>query len=284
MVKRRYYYTYIFRGLRMKYFDGVSDDHNKDELQRVPAFMLGSAYLDRREQQILLSQQAISGLQHTIRNVMFDIAHLLTATPSAGNQAMLQRSFGELEGLANAVAQSAATAPFGDSGANRGAGVDLTGTQAAIESRANFSSGGALKDADDKIRKKAAEIKDLSAPDPAAVSGADQTVPGDAAPAVVTPGSNLDRFSKLAPAESRTQDDPAASAASDLPPLPNKRGSRSHVAALKLDHAEAVAKSDAPDRRVAAQGAEATAQAESAPSAKPIHAAAVRKPLAPAGP
>jgi hypothetical protein len=280
-------YNYTLVKLSMKYFAGGNDDQNEDELQRVPEFMRGSAYLDRRQQQILESQLAINSLQRGIRNVMFDIAHLLAATPSAGNQAMLQRSFGELQGLANAITQTAAA----DSGANRGAGVDLTGTQAAIESRANSSGGDALKDGRDKKRESATKIKDLSAPDAVPAAEADQnapatpatTAPSDTKPAAVTPGSNLDRFSKLAPEESRTQDDPAASAASDLPPLPNKRGSRSNVAALKLDHAEAVAKSDAPDRQVAAQGAEATAQAGSAPSAKPIHAAAVRKLPSPAG-
>jgi hypothetical protein len=268
----------------MKDFDGAKGDHNEDELQRVPEFMRASAYLDKREQQILQSQQAIIGLQRAMGNVMFDIAHLLAASPSAGNQAMLQRSFGELEGLANVVAQTAATAPSGgDSGASRGAGVDLTGTQAVIESRANSPSGSASKNLEDKIRKKAEKIKDLSAPDPAAVTSTDQSASGDAKPTGDTPTSNLDRFNKLAQSESRTQDGPVASASSDSPPLPNKPGSRSNAAALKLDHAEAMVKSDAPDRQWA-QGVEPTAQtAATLAKAEPSVVAAVRKAPSPAG-
>jgi hypothetical protein len=280
----------------MKYFDGVNGDNKEDEFQRVPEFMRASAYLDRRQQQILQSEEEIIGFQHAIGNLMLDIAHLLAATPSAGNQAILQRSFGELEGLANAVAQAAAAAPSGgDPGANRGANVDLPGIQAAIESRANVPGGSASKDSDYKTRKKGERLKELSDIDPAAVSGTDQNAPGDAKQAADAPSdtkptatdkplSNLDRFNKLTLAESHTQDDPAASAASDLPSLPTKRGSRSYVAALKLDHAETVAKSDAPDAQVAAQGVEATAQAGSATAtAQPIHKAAVRKPPSPGG-
>lgn len=246
--------------------------------------MRSSAYLDRRQQQILQSQQAIISLQSSIRNVTIDIARLFAATPSAGNQAMLERSFGELNGLANAVAQTAATAPSGgDSGASRGAGVDLNGIKAAIETRANSSSGNALQDGRDKNGKSATKIKDLSAPDPAAVSGTDQAAPDDAKPAGDTPASNLDRVNKLAAAESRPQNDPAAFASSDAPPLPNKPGSRSNVAALKLDHAEVVAKSDVPDQH-RAQDVELTAQAASTPAkAEPTVAAAVRKPPSPGG-
>ena len=266
----------------MNDFAGANNNHKEDELERVPEFMRGAAYLDRRQQQILESQLAISSLQRGISNVMFDIAHLLAATPSAGNQAMLQRSFGELEGLANAAAQTAVSAPSG--GASRGAEVDLTGIRAAIESHASSSSGGTFRDAGDRTAKKAAKIKDLSDADLAPVSGTDQNAPGDAKPAADAPTGNLDKFNKLALAEGRTQDDPAASAASDLPPLPNKRGPRSHVAALKLDHAEAVPKSDAPDGRVAVHGAEATAQtASTSAKAGPIHAAAVHKLPSPAG-
>jgi hypothetical protein len=267
----------------MNDFVGTKDHHNEDELQRVPEFMRASAYLDKREQQILQSQQAIIGLQRTIGNVMFDIAHLLTASPSAGNQAMLQRSFGELEGLANVVAQTAATSSGSDSGASRGAGVDLTGIQAAIETHANSPSGNALKDGLDKRREKAEKIKELSATDPAAVTGTDPSTPGDAKPTGDTPTSNLDRFNKLAQSESRTQDGPVASASSDPPPLPNKPGSRSNAAALKLDHAEAMVKSDAPDRQWA-RGVEPTAQAASPPAkAEPSVVAAVRKAPSPAG-
>ncbi len=276
----------------MNYFAGGNDDQNQDELQRVPEFMRGVAYLDRRQQEILESQLTISSLQRGISNVMFDIAHLLTAQPSAGNQAMLQRSFGELEGLANAVAQSAVSAPSGgDGGASRGADVDLTGIKYAIETHANFSSGETLKDADAKTRKIAATAKELPSLDAAPAAGADQdkratsgtATPDDIKPAADTPESNLDRVNKLASAESRASDDQAASADSNLPPLPNKRGSRSHVAALKLDHAEAVSKSDAPDRGVAAQSVEPTAQAEPVPSAKLIRAAAVSKLPSPSG-
>jgi hypothetical protein len=268
----------------MNDFVGTKDHHNEDELQRVPEFMRASAYLDRREQLILQSQQATSALQRAIGNVMFDISRLLTASPSAGNQAMLQRSFGELEGLANVVAQTASAAPSGgDSGVSRGAGVDLTGIQAAIESHANSSSGNALKDTGDKSGKSATKLKELSAPDPVADSGTDQGAPGDAKPSGDTPTSNLDRFNKLAQSESRTQDGPAASASSDPPPLPNKPSSRSNAAALKLDHAEAMVKSDAPDRQWA-QGVEPTAQAASTPAkAEPSVAAAVRKAPSPAG-
>lgn len=268
----------------MKDIAGANDDHNEDELQRVPEFMRASAYLDKRQQEILQSEQAIIGLQRSIRNVTMDIAHLLIATPSAGNRAILERSFGELNGLAIAVAQTAAAAPSGgDSGASRGANVDLNGTNAAIETHANSSRGSASKDLDDKTGNKATKMKDLSAPDPAAASGTDQVAPGDAKPASDTPSSNLDRVNKLALAASRTQDDPAASASSDPPPLPNKLSSRSNAAALKLDHAEAVAKSDAPDRQ-RAQGVEPTVQAASTPAkAEPTVAATVRKPPSPGG-
>lgn len=278
----------------MKDFTGANN-HNEDELQRLPEFMRTSAYLDKRQQQILQSEQAIIALQRGIRNLTIDIAHLLIATPTAGNRAMLERSFGELNGLANAVAQTAAAAPSGsDSGASRGANVDLNGMKAAIETHANSASENALKDAGDNRRAKAEKIKGLSALDPAASSGADQGAPGDAKStgdtpgdakpkATDTPASNLDRFNKLKPAESRTKDDPAVSASSDPPPLPNKPGSRSNAAALKRDHAEAVAKSDAPGQQ-RAQGAEPTSHAASTPAkAEPTVAAAVRKPPSPGG-
>ncbi|WP_426422580.1 hypothetical protein [Bradyrhizobium genosp. A] len=266
----------------MKDFIGGSNDHSENELQRLSEFMRTAAYLDKRQQQILQSQQAIIGLQRSIRNVTIDIAHLLVAAPSAGNQAMLERSLGELNGLANAVAQNAAAVPAGgDSGASRGAGVDLNGMKAAIETHANSPGGNALKDMDDKIRNKAAEIKELSAADPAAVPGTDQAAPGDAKPAGDTPASNLDRVNKLAQAESRTQDNPAASASPDPSPLPNKPGSRSNVAALKLDHAEVAAKSDAAGQH-RAQGVEPTAQLAPTPAkVEPTAAAAVRKPPSP---
>lgn len=268
----------------MKDFAGASDHHNEDELQRLPEFMRTAAYLDKRQQQILQSQQAIIGLQRSIRNVTIDIAHLLAATPSAGNQAMLERSFGELNGLANAAAQAAAAAPSGgDSGASRGAGVDLNGTKAAIETHANSASGNALQDARDNRREKATKMKELSGSDTAAVSGTDQAAPGDVKPNGDTPASNLDRVNKLASEASRTQDDPAASASSDTPPFPNKPGSRSNVAALKLNHAEVAARSDTPDQH-RAQGVEPTAQAAAAPTkAEPTVVAVVHKQPSPSG-
>jgi hypothetical protein len=266
----------------MKDFAGASDHHNEDELQRLPEFMRTAAYLDKRQQQILESQQAIIGLQRSIRNVTIDIAHLLAATPSAGNQAMLERRLGELNGLANAAAQAAAAAPSGgDSAASRGAGVDLNGIKAAIESHANSPSANASKDAD-KIRNKAAEIKDLSGPDPAAVSGTDQAAPSDAKPAGDTPASNLDRVNKLASEASRTSDDPATSASPDAPTVPNRPSSRSNVAALKRDHAEVAATSNASDRH-GVQSAEPAQAAPTSAKAEPTVAAAVRKPPSPGG-
>jgi hypothetical protein len=242
----------------MKDFAGTKNDHDEDELQRVPEFMRGSAYLDRRQQQILQSEQAIISLQRSIGNVAFDIARLLVAAPSAGNQAMLERSFGELNGLANAAAQAAASLPSGsDSGASRGADVDLNGTSTAIATHANSSSGNALKDVDDKSRKNAAKMKDLG--DPAMVSGADQNAPGDAKPTGDdASASNRDLVNKIALEESSNQGDPP----SDSPRLPSKSGSRSNMAALKLDHAVAVAKPDAADGQ-RAQGVEPVAQAAS---------------------
>ncbi|WP_426422563.1 hypothetical protein [Bradyrhizobium genosp. A] len=155
--------------------------------------------------------------------------------------------------------------------------------KAAIDSRANSPGGNASKDAGDKRGNNTTKIKELSAPDPAAVSGTDQAAPGDAKPAGDTPASNLDRVNKLAQAESRTQNDQAASASSDPSPLPNKPGSRSNVAALKLDHAEVVAKSDAADQH-RAQGVEPTAQPAPTPAkAEPTAAAAVHKPPSPGG-
>ncbi|MBR0967874.1 hypothetical protein JQ554_33355 [Bradyrhizobium diazoefficiens] len=266
----------------MKDLAGGNKDHSEDELQRIAEFMRSSAYLDKRQQQILESEQVIIGLQRSIRNVTMNIAQLLVATPSAGNQAMLERSFGELNGLANAVAQTAAAAPSGgDNGASRGSGVDLNGVQAAIETRANSSNGNALQDGRDNRREKAKKITELSGSDPTAASGTDQNAPGDAKPADDTPVSNLDRVNKLAEAASRAQDDPAAPASSDTPALPNKSGSRSNLAALKLDHAEVVAKPDAPDQH-RTQGVEATAQAASTPvKAEPTVVAAARKPPSP---
>jgi hypothetical protein len=269
----------------MKDFAGTSNDHtDDDELQRVPEFMRASGYLDKRQQQILQSEQVMLSLQGGIRNLTLDIAHLLAATPTAGNQAMLERSFGELNGLANAIAQTASGAPSGsDGGASRGADVDLTGIKAAIETHANFSSGNASKDADDKRGNNATKLKELSTLDSAAVSGADQSAPGDAKPAGDTPASNLDRVNKLASEASLTSDDQAASAPSDTLPLPNKSSSRPNLAALKLGHADVVANSDAPDRQPA-QGVEPTAKAaEATAKAEPAIAVAVRKPPSPGG-
>jgi hypothetical protein len=305
MVKRRYFIQKQFQGsLPMKHFDGSDGDNNEDEFQRVPEFMHASAYLDRRQQQILQSEEEIIGFQHAIGNLMLDIAHLLAATPSAGNQAILQRSFGELEGLANAVAQTTAAAPSGaDHEATRGAEVDLPGIQAAIESRASGPSGTASNNADDKTRKKAATAKELPSLDvaPVAKAEADKNAPktadtntvGDTKQADDTssdikptgtdkPLSNLDRFNKLVPEEIRTSDDTAASASSDSPLLPTKPSRRSNVGALKLEHAGA-ARSEAPDgSRV--QGVEPTAQTASTPAkAESTVVAAVRKPLGPGG-
>lgn len=267
----------------MNYVAGTNDDHKEDELRRVPEYMLASAYLDRRQQQILESQQAIGSLTRSIRNVEMDIAHLLTASMSAGNQAMLERSIGELKGLANAAAQAGADAPSG-SGASRGADVDLNGYSAAIETHAHSSSGNAAMDGADKRGKTGEKIKDLSGPDAAAVSDTDKGAPGDTKPAGDKPASNLDRVNQLAQAESGTHDNPASAADSDPSPLPNRRGSRSNMAALKLDHAEAAAKSDIPDRPVVAQAAGSTVQVASTPAkAEPAVVAAVRKPPSPGG-
>lgn len=275
----------------MNYGAGGNDDHKEDELRRVPEYMLASAYLDKRQQQILQTQEEISSLQRSIRNVMMDISHLLVASPSTGNQAMLERSYGELKGLANSVAQAGADAPAG-SGASRGADVDLNGTRAAIETHANAPSGNAAKEGDDKRGAKAARAKELPAIDAAPTAEADQngsatsgtTTPGDAKPVGDTPASNLDRVNKLALAEGRTQDDPASAATSDPSSLRDRRGSRSKMATLKLDHAEAVAKSDAPGGQVAAQGAELTAQVASTHAkAEPAVVASVRKPPSPGG-
>lgn len=273
----------------MKDFSGANNQ-NEDELQRVAEFMRSSAYLDKRQQQILESEQAIISLQRSIRNVTMNIVQLLVAAPSAGNQAMLERSLGELTGLANAVSQTAANVPTGvDSGASRGSGVDLNGIQAAIETHANSSNGNALQDGRDKSRMKAARAKELPSLDGAPGAEADPNTPttsgapppGDAKPNGDTLASNLDRVNKLAEAASRTQDDPAASASSDTPALPNKPRSRSNVAALKLDHAETVAKPDAPDQH-RTQGVETAAQATSTPAkAEPTAVAAARKPPSP---
>jgi hypothetical protein len=276
----------------MNDFAGADHNHNEDELERVPEFMRAAGYLDRRQQEILEYEQKIISLQRGIRDVTIDIARLLVATPSAGNQAILERSFSELNGLAIAVAQSAAALPSGEGGGSRGADVDVTGIRAAIESHESSSGASASKNLDDRTRKIAATAKELPSLDTPPAAGADQDKPttpgtatlGDTKPASDTPASNLDRISKLASSESRTSDDQAASASSDLPPLPNKRGPRSHVAALKLDHAEAVPKSDAPDREVTARGLDPTAQAASGPAkAEPTIVAAVRKPPSPDG-
>lgn len=268
----------------MNYVAGTNDDHNKDELRRVPEYMIASAYLDRRQQQILESQQAIGSLTRSIRNVESDIAHLLTASASAGNQAMLERSIGELKGLANAAAQAGADAPSG-SGASRGADVDLNGYSAAIETHAHSSNGNAAMDGADKRGKTAEKLKDLAAPDGAAATGTDQSAPGDAKPgdakaAGDKPASNLDRVNQLAQAENGAQHNPASAAASDPSALRDRHGSRSNMAALKLDHADAVAKSDAQGGPVAAQGAESTPHVVSTP-AKAEPAVAVRKPPSP---
>ncbi|MBR0966981.1 hypothetical protein JQ554_23305 [Bradyrhizobium diazoefficiens] len=273
----------------MKDFTGANN-HNEDELQRVAEFMRSSAYLDKRQQQILESEQVIIGLQRSIRNVTMNIAQLLVATPSAGNQTMLERSLGELAGLANAVSQTAAAAPSGgDSGASRGSGVDLNGIQAAIETHSNSSNGTALQDGRDKSRMKAERAKELpsldGAPgaeaDPNAPTTSGATPPGDAKPNSDTPASNLDRINKLAEAASRAQDDPAASVSADTPALPNKPGSRSNLAALKLDHADVVAKPDAPDQH-RTQSIEAKGQATSTPvKAEPTAVAAAHRPPSP---
>ncbi len=273
----------------MNYSAGTEDD-TENELQRVPALM--RAFLERREQQILQSQQAIGRLQGSIRGVMFDIAHLLAATPSAANQAVLDRSFGDLKGLVNAVSQT--NMPNVEDGGTKRPDVDLIGIKTAIEVRADsptvsganrVTPGGA---SDDKIWKDAAPAKELPSLDAAPTSGADRAAPGDTKPvaepgdakpiATDAPASNLDRV-KQALAKSRDETDPSSAAISDL--LPSKPGSRLNAGALKRDHAEAVTKQDAPNGQVAAQAADPTAKAASA-KPEPV-VVAVRKLPSPSG-
>jgi hypothetical protein len=271
---------------------GTKDDDIDGELKRLPESMRALAYLNRRDQQILQSQQAIGKIQGTIHDVMIDIARVLAAAPSAGNQAMLDRSLGDLKGLANAVAQTSAANV--DGGGTKGANVDLTGINAAIEARANSPSrNGTLGGTFDKTKSSATKAKALPSLDAAPASGADPSAPRDTKavadapggvkpPAADTPVSNVDRV-KQALAKSGDQADPAAAAISDLPPLPDRRPSRLNAAALKLDHAEAVAKSDAPDGKSAAQIVDPTAKVASAPAkAEPVVVAAARKPPGPA--
>jgi hypothetical protein len=157
---------------------GTKDDDIDGELKRLPESMRALAYLNRREQQILQSQQAIGKIQGTIHDVMIDIARVLAAAPSAGNQAMLDRSLGDLKGLANAVAQTSAANV--DGGGTKGANVDLTGINAAIEARANSPSrNGTLGGTFDKTKSSATKAKALPSLDAAPASGADPSAPRD---------------------------------------------------------------------------------------------------------
>jgi hypothetical protein len=277
----------------MNYSAGTEDE-TENELQRIPALM--RAFLERRAQQILQSQQTIGRLQGSIRGVMFDIAHVLAATPSAGNQAVLERSFSELKGLVSAVSQT--NVPNVEDAGTKRTDVDLTGIKTAIEARADsptangasrITTSGALTDSGDKIKKDAAPEKELPSLDAAPTSGVDQGAPGDTKP-ITDPGdakptttdastSNVEQV-KLALAKGGDAVDPSSATISDL--LPSKPSARLNAGALKRDHAEAVTKQDAPNGQVAAQAVDPTTAKAVSVKPEPV-VAAVRKLPSPTG-
>ena len=244
-----------------------SDDDKKDKPEEIAERLGVLGYLERRAERMIESRQAIVRIVGAIRDTMLDIANLLAGNPSAGGQAELERVVGSLQGLTKAADQaSAALSGGGDSGASRGAEVDLTGIKTAVEARrenaGQTTAEGTLENLEGKTRKGSAKAKALSTLDAAMAVGEDQTVaknsdasaPSDGKlPVSDAPVSKADRF-KLAFANSDSKADPLPSASSDLPLLVTSPNARPNAALLRLEHADAVHTDPASKGDVSASG------------------------------
>lgn len=259
-----------------------SDDDKKDKPEEIAERLGVLGYLERRAERMIESRQAIVKIVGAIRDTMLDIANLLAGNASAGGQAELERVVGNLQGLAKAADQaSAALSGGGDSGASRGAEVDLTGIKTAVEARrenaGQATAEGTLQNLEGKTRKGSAKAKALSTLDAAMAAEADQTIaknsdataPSDGKlPVSDAPVSKAARF-KLAFANGDGKADPLSSASSDLPPLVTSPTARPNAALLRLEHADAVHADPASKADVSASGSAAIGTPkEDAPKAR----------------
>lgn len=233
-----------------------SEEGNKKDKPEENGWLIALGYLGQRAEQIAESRQAILRITGAIRETMLSLANLLAGNPSAGGQIELEQVVGNLQGLTRAADQASATlSGSGDSGASRGAEVDLTGIKTAVEVRRDSSNAsasqatgeGALQNLEGKTRKDSAKAKALSTLDATASTAADQTAPknsganaptDDKPPTSDAPPGKADRF-KLAFANGDGKADPSLSASSDLASLAERPGARPNAASLKLDHADA---------------------------------------------